>query len=212
MAEAERAENEQASTEELLAAWSERSGGEQEAWTRARPGPALDAIAARLSAVPQMFLDDRVSVRALGGDVLGMAPACVRFAGDERVRRGAAIALWIVASEELVAPFSSPVGGGAAALAVDALALRLAPVSDPLSWISDDERRIEAARTFLLWRGYLPEGEDAQTASSLLAAVDSLARDKALADAYEGHRHRAEIARKLQEARRKEAAARYSSE
>ncbi|MBQ3359788.1 MAG: phosphohydrolase [Microbacterium sp.] len=212
MAEAERAENEQASTEELLAAWSERSGGEEEAWTRARPGPALDAIAARLSAVPQMFLDDRVSVRALAGDVLGMAPACVRFAGDERVRRGAAIALWIIASEELVAPFASPVGGGTAALAVDALALRLAPVSDPLSWISDDERRIEAARTFLLWRGYLPEGEDAQTASSLLAAVDSLARDKALADAYEGHRHRAEIARKLQEARRKEAAARYSSE
>lgn len=212
MAEAERAEREQTSTEELLAAWSERSGGEREAWTRARPGPALDAIAARLSAVPQMFLDDRVSVRALSGDVLGMMPDCVRFADDERVRRGAAIALWIVASEELVEPFSAPVGGGAAALAVDALALRLAPVSDPLSWISDDERRIEAVRTFLLWRGYLPEGEDAQTASSLLAAVDSLARDTALADAYEGHRHRAEIARKLQEARRKEAAARYSSE
>ncbi|MFK0403547.1 phosphohydrolase [Microbacterium sp. NPDC090225] len=212
MAERDTGENERTSTDDLLAAWSERSGGEQEAWARARPGPALDGIAARLSAVPQMFLDDRVSVRALAGDVLGMAPACVPFAADERVRRGAAIALWIIASEELVAPFSSPVGGGAAALAVDALALRLAPVSDPLTWISDDERRIEAARTFLLWRGYLPQGEDAQTASSLLAAVDSLARDKALADAYEGHRHRAEIARKLQEARRKEAAARYSSE
>lgn len=212
MAETERAEDERTSTEELLAAWSERSGGEQEAWTRARPGPALDAIAARLSAVPQMFLDDRVSVRALAGDVLGMAPICVRFATDERVRRGAAIALWVVASEELVAPLVPSIAGGAAALAVDALALRLAPVSDPLSWISDDERRIEAARTFLLWRGYLPEGEDPQTASSLLAAVDSLARNKALADAYEGHRHRAEIARKLQEARRKEAAARYSSE
>lgn len=199
-------------TEDLLAAWSERSGGEQEAWTRARPGPGLDAISARLSAVPQMFLDDRVSVRALAGDVLGSAPACARFAGEERVRRGAAIALWIAASEELVGSLSHPVGGGGASLAVDALALRLASVSDPLTWISDDERRIEAARTFLLWRGYLPDGEDAQTASSLLAAVDSLARDKALADAYEGHRHRAEIARKLQEARRKEAAARYSSE
>ncbi|MFF7293055.1 phosphohydrolase [Microbacterium sp. NPDC008134] len=200
------------STEDLLAAWTERSGGEQEAWARVRPGPALDAIAARLSAVPQMFLDDRVSVRALAGDVLGTAPACVSFAADECVRRGAAIALWIVASEDLIEPFSHPVGGGAAALAVDALALRLAPVADPLDWISDDERRVEAARTFLLWRGYLPQSEDAQTAVSLLAAVDSLARDKALADAYEGYRHRAEIARKLQEARRKEAAARYSSE
>ncbi|NKF33185.1 phosphohydrolase, partial [Pseudomonas sp. BGM005] len=90
--------------------------------------------------------------------------------------------------------------------------LRVAPVADPASWTSDDERRTEAARTFMLWRGYLPAGEDAATAASLLAACDSLARDRALADAYEGHRHRAEIARKLDEARRREAAARYSSE
>lgn len=201
-----------AETDELLAAWSERSGGEDEAWRRARPGPALDAIASRLSAVPHTFLDERVSVRALAGDVLGMTPACVAWESDARVRQGAAIALWVVASEEIVEPFTVPTTGGSAALAVDALAMRLAPVSDPVSWISDDERRAEAARTFLLWRGYLPAGEDAPTATALLAAVDSLARDKALADAYAGHRHRAEIARKLQEARRREAAARYSSE
>lgn len=201
-----------AETEALLEAWSERSGGEAEAWGRARPGPALEAIASRLSAVPHSFLDDRISVRALAGDILGSSLACVAFDDDPRVRQGAAIALWVVASEELVEPFAVSLRSGSPALAVDALALRLAPIADPALWISDDERRTEAARTFLLWSGFLPAGEDASTATSLLAAVDSLARDKALADAYEGHRHRAEIARKLQEARRKEAAARYSSE
>lgn len=201
-----------AETEALLAAWSERSGGEPEAWARVRPGPSLDAVAARLSAVPHTFLDDRVSLRALAGDVLGSAPTCVAFDDDVRVRRGAALALWVIASEELIEPFTVSLRSGSAALAVDALALRLAPVADPTSWIADDERRAEAARTLLLWAGFLPAGEDAATASSLLATVDSLARDTALAEAYAGHRHRAEIARKLQEARRREAAARYSSE
>ena len=199
-------------TEDLLAAWSERSGGEQEAWSRVRPGPSLDDIASRLSSVPHTFLDDRVSLTALAGDVLGNGLGCLAFEGDPRVRRGGAIGLWLVASEDLVAPFAPSLRHGTAGLAVDALALRLAPVADPSGWVADDERRIEAARTFLLWAGYLPGGEDAHTAASLLAAVDSLARDRALAEAYEGHRHRADIARKLQEARRREAAARYSSE
>lgn len=201
-----------ADTEVLLAAWSERSGGESEPWARVRSGPSLEATVSRLSAIPHTFLDDRVSLPALAGDILGSSIACVTFGDDPRVRQGAAIGLWMVASEELVGPFAVSLRAGTPALGVDALALRLAPVADPALWISDDERRVEAARIFLLWSGFLPAGEDAATAQSLLAAVDSLARDKALADAYEGHRHRAEIARKLQEARSREAAARYSSE
>lgn len=199
-------------TEALLAAWSERSGGEPEAWARATPGPTLESVAARLSRVPQEFLDDRVSLRALAGDIVGQQITAERFADDPRVRRGAGIALWLVASEGVIEPLVPALAHGRAALAVDALALRVAPVADPTAWTSDDERRIEAARTFLLWCGYLPAGEDAATATSLLAACDSLARDRALAEAYEGHRHRAEIARKLAEARRREAAARYSTE
>lgn len=199
-------------TEGLLAAWSERSGGEDEAWSRVRPGPPVDSIAARISRVPPEFLDERVSLRALAGDVLGGPIAAQKHDDDPRVRRGAAIALWLVASEGMIEPLEPALRHGSPALAVDALALRVAPVADPVTWTSDDERRIEAARTFLLWCGYLPAGEDAATAASLLAACDSLARDRALADAYEGHRHRAEIARKLDEARRREAAARYSSE
>lgn len=201
-----------ADTEALLAAWSERSGGEAEAWSRARTGPSVESVATRISRVPQEFLDERVSIRALAGDVLGAPIVAQRFDDDPRVRRGAGIALWLVASEGVIEPLTPAIAHGRAALAVDALALRVAPVADPSSWTSDDERRIEAARTFLLWCGYLPAGEDAATAASLLAACDSLARDRALAEAYEGHRHRAEIARKLDEARRKEAAARYSSE
>lgn len=201
-----------ADTETLLAAWSERSGGEAEAWARVRPGPSLESVAARISRVPQEFLDERVSLRALAGDILGVPIAAVRFADDARVRRGAAIGLWLVASEGLIEPFAPALSTGQTALAIDALALRVAPVASPSEWTSDDERRTEAARTFLLWCGFLPAGEDSATAASLLAACDSLARDRALAEAYEGHRHRADIARKLDEARRKEAAARYSSE
>lgn len=198
--------------EELLKAWSSVSGGEREAWSRARPGPSLASVVSRLSAVPHVFLDDRVSLRALAGDALAAPLVCVRFEEDPRVRQGAAIGLWLVASEDLMEPFSPPVGAGTPGLAIDALALRLAPVVDPREWVADDERREEAARTFLLWCGFVPAGEDVHTAESLLAAVDSLARNQALAQAYEGHRHRAEIARRLQEARRREAAARYSSE
>lgn len=201
-----------ADTEDFLAAWSERSGGEAEAWARTRTGPSLESVAARISRVPQEFLDERVSLRALAGDVLGAQIVASRFGDDPRVRQGAAIGLWLVAAEGLLEPLDPPLSTGSTALAVDALALRVAPVSSPAEWTSDDERRTEAARSFLLWCGFLPAGEDAATAASLLAACDSLARNRALAEAYEGHRHRADIARKLDEARRKEAAARYSSE
>lgn len=201
-----------ADTGDLLAAWSTVAYGEDEAWARARPGPALAAVAARLSSVPQAFLDERVSVPALAADLIGASLHCVRFAADPRVRLGAAIGLWLCASEEVVEPFSPALPPAGRAIAVDALALRVASVADPIRWLSDDERRTEAARTFLLWCGCLPAGEDERTARSLLAACDSLARDRALSEAYEGHRHRAEIARRLEDARRKEAAARYSSE
>jgi hypothetical protein len=196
----------------LLAAWSARATPEETAWSGARPGPALDAVAARLSSVPRAFLDERVSIAALAGDVLGQALAATEHSTDARVRRGAAIGLWLLASEESVEPFAPPLAAGTGGLAVDALALRLASVVDPLDWLSDDERREEAARTFLLWSGYLPAGEDRATARALLDARDSLRRDAALAEAYAAHQHREEIARRLAEARAKEAAARYSSE
>jgi len=201
-----------ADTEALLAAWSERSDGEAAAWARARPGPSLESVATRISRIPQEFLDERISLRALAGDILGGQISASTFDEDPRVRRGAAIGLWLVASEDVLEPLEPALASGWVALAVDALALRVAPVASPSDWTSDDERRTEAARTFLLWCGFLPAGEDAATAASLLAACDSLARNRALAEAFEGHRHRAEIARKLAEARRKEAAARYSSE
>lgn len=201
-----------ADTERLLAIWAERSGGEDDAWKSLRPGPRVDEVAARLSAIPRSFLDERVSVRALAGDILHRPLACLDFADDARVIRGAAVGLWLLASEDLIGRFSPELMRGRADLAVDALALRLAPVADPARWLTDDERRTEAARTFLLWSGYRPAYEDTDTARSLLAACDSLTRNRALAEAYEGHRHRAEIARMLREARRKEAAARYSTE
>ncbi|MET4157509.1 phosphohydrolase [Agromyces sp. PvR057] len=202
-----------ADQDDLLAAWAVLVGDIDAVWAAARPGPSIDAVAARLASAPRAFLDDRVVLSALAGDVLGGRPlTALAFADDPRVRLGAALALWLVASEELVEPFVPAFRSGTPALAVDALALRVASVADPRDWLADDDRRDEAARTFLLWCGFLPAGEDAVAARSLLVARDSLARHRELADAYAEHRHRAEVARRLADARAKEAAARYSTE
>lgn len=201
-----------AEAEELLRAWAALAPTEDAAWAAATPGPSLDEVGARLSSVPRPFLENGVSVAALAGDIVGRVPAAVTHADDPRVRLAAAIGLWVLASEELVAPFAPALSTGAGLRAVDALALRLAAVTDPLDWLSDAERREEAARTFLLWAGFLPAGEDVGTARALLDARDSLRRSAALAEAYAAHRHREEIARRLAEARAREAAARYSSE
>ena len=198
---------------DLLRVWAERGSDEGEAWLRATAGPAVADLAARLSSVPHSFLDPRVSVVALAGDILGAGElACARYSEDPAVAKGAAIGLWLCASEDLLAPFVPPLSSGDRFAAVDALALRVAPVADPEAWLWDDERREEAVRTFLLWCGFLPGGEDRDTARALLAARDSLTRNHALAEAFEEHRHRAEIARRLSDARAREAAARYSNE
>ena len=196
-----------------LLAWADRGGDVAVAWAIAQPGPPLDEVMARLTTTPRAFLDDRLSVRALAGDVLGDgALACLPFEDEAHVRTGAALALWLVASEDLIEPFSPRLRRERLGLAVDALAMRLAPLAEPLGWLSDDERREEAARTFLLWAGHVPAGEDADTARALLAGRDSLQRHRALAEAYEEHQHRAAVARRRAEARAKEAAARYSHE
>jgi len=202
-----------AESEELLSAWSASAPPEDRAWEATVPGPSLAAVAARMASVPRSFLDARVSIAALAGDVLRPRLLAVAHEDDDRVRRGAAVGLWLVASEDLVEPFAPSVAAAPGiGRAVDALALRLSPVVDPWEWLSDDERREEAVRTFLLWAGLRPAGEDVTTARSLLEARDSLRRNAALAQAYAAHRHRDEIARRLAEARAKEAAARYSSE
>ncbi len=202
-----------AEAEKLLGVWAACARDEDEAWRTAVEGPATVDLAARLSTVPQPFLDPRVSVVALAGDILGMGSlACAPYCDDAAVRQGAAIGLWLFASEELLSPFSRTLANSDRFAAVDVLALRLASVSAPETWLWDDERREEAVRTFLLWSGFLPAGEDRDTARALLAARDSLSRNKALAEAYAEHRHREAIARRLADARAKEAAARYSSE
>lgn len=202
-----------AETEELLRLWSTVAPVEQAQWESLSPGPSVLDLAARLSTVPSPFLADGVSVTALAGDVLGPTTSLTAAAvDDERVRRGAAIGLWLFASEALLGAFDPPLAVRQAALAVDALGLRLAPLVDPAQWIADPERREEAARTFLLWNGQLPAGEDVIAARAALAARDSLQFNRALADSYAEHRHRAELRRRLEEARAREAAARYTRE
>jgi len=65
---------------------------------------------------------------------------------------------------------------------------------------------------FLCWSGHLPAGEDEAAARSLLSMRDSLLQNAALAQTLADHEHRLEVTRRLQAARAREAAARYSHE
>lgn len=132
--------------------------------------------------------------------------------GSSAARRAAALVLWLWASDDLHGPLSVPLNVAWPDRALAALAFRLAAVVDPAEWVSDADRRDEAARQFLFWSGNLPAGEDQATAKSILAMRDSLQQNAALAQTVAEHEHRLEVSRRLQAARAREAAARYSSE
>jgi hypothetical protein len=183
-------------------------------WQQSVTGPRLDAVAERISSTPSDFLDERVDVTALAGDILGsvdpVRPFISAVATDPVARTGAAVALWLFASQTVVAPFDPPLPE--APTAVAALGLRLAPVVTPQRWLMDVTRREEAARLFLLWCGRLPAGETAEGSRAMARRLDSLARDQALAAMATEHAHRLEIQRRLREQRAAEASARYTHE
>lgn len=202
---------------EQLTNWFAEGLDEQQVWVSLRPGPTVDEVAARMASTPQPFLADTVDVVALACDVFnhtGCAAAAQRIAerGSPASRRGAAIGLWLFASTDLIGPFTVPLDDRKAVTALLALAFRVAPLVDPGRWLSDAERREEAVRTFLLWNGLLPHGEDAVQARSLFEMRDSVRREGALAQALADHEHRMAVQRRLADAQAKEAAARYNSE
>lgn len=202
---------------EQLANWFAEGLDEQAVWAGLNPGPTVDEVAVRLASTPQPFLADTVDVVALACDVLnhtGCAAAAQRIAerGTPASRRGAAIGLWLFASVDLIGPLSVSLDERRASTALLALAFRVAPLVDPGRWLSDSERRDEAVRTFLLWDGLLPHGEDAVQARSLFEMRDSVRREGALAQALADHEHRMAVQRRLADAKAKEAAARYNSE
>lgn len=204
-------------TGQELANWFAEGLDEQAVWSTLKPGPTVDEVAARMASTPQPFLADNVDVVALTCDVFnhtGCAAAAQRIAeqGTPASRRGAAIGLWLFASTELIGPLTAPLDDRKAVTALLALAFRVAPLVDPGRWLSDAERRDEAVRTFLLWNGLLPHGEDATQARSLFEMRDSVRREGALAQALADHEHRMAVQRRLADAQAKEAAARYNSE
>lgn len=205
-----------ADTEELLKRWSAIAPVEDDRWRELVPGPSVVELGARLSAVPSQFLDDQISLPALAGDVLGRQRArqlsALPFADHQPVRRGVAIGLWLFASESVLAPLQPGLVDRQPTLALDALGLRLAPIVDPARWLAEADRREEAVRTFLFWNGQLPQGETVQAAQAALAARDSLRFNQALAASFAEHRHRDELRRRLEAARAREAAARYTRE
>lgn len=201
-----------------LANWFAENLDEEAVWSDLREGPSADEVAARLGSAPQSFLSDTVDVYALAGDVFDdslvatAAAGRVVVRGTPQSRLGAALGLWLFASQELVGPFTIPLQDGFAARAVLALAFRLAPLVEPGRWLTESERRDEAARTFLLWNGLLPRGEDQAQARSLYEMRDSVRRQGALAQAMADHAHRMEVQSRLAEAKAQEAAARYAHE
>ncbi len=199
--------------DDALVAWFGTGADEAAEWARATQGPSLAGVEALLSAAPSPFLDAGVDVMALARDVgIVDSLACAPHIGALEVKRGAALGVWLIASEEFVAPLVPALSAGNAARMIDALALRLAPASDPLTWLAEGERREEAARCALLWCGYLPAGENPSTARSLWDGLDSLSRNAALARVQEEAQHRQAIAKKLADASAREASARYSRE
>jgi hypothetical protein len=217
--------------EALLELWFARGHDDLVVWRQCSPGPSVDEIATRLSLVPPAFLAEDVAILPLAEHILDVAygdrPASpaerraqlvlrvveqVRDTGSTAARRGAALALWIWASDDLHGPLSVALTDVSRDRSVAALAFRLAAVVDPAEWVSDADRRDEAARQFLFWSGHLPAGEDEVTARSILAMRDSVQQNAALAQALADHEHRLEVTRRLQAARAREASARYSSE
>jgi len=201
----------------LLDRWFALEHDEDEVWSRLIPGPPLTEITSRLSTVPRAFLAPEARLRAIAGDLGAIGAQSARAVLDvaqkqDESRRGFAIALWLLASEELVATVEPTLRSVNRDRAMAALGLRLAAIVDPGEWISDAQRREEAARCFLLWSGYLPAGEDATTARALWDRLDSLRRNTALLESLADHQHRLEVMRKLREKQAMEAAARYTNE
>jgi hypothetical protein len=217
--------------ETLLELWFARAEDDRLVWRQCVPGPSVAEIATRLSLVPPAFLADGVAILPLAEHILGVEYGSVvrtgadrrasqvlavaeqiRTTGSSAARRGAALVLWLWASDDLHGPLSVPLTVVSHDRALAALALRLAAVVDPADWVRDADRRDEAARQFLFWSGHLPAGEDEDTAASILAMRDSLQQNSALAQTLADHEHRLEVSRRLSAARAREAAARYSSE
>jgi hypothetical protein len=206
-----------------LTAWL--AGGVDEAalWAAAAPGPSVAELTARVSALPREFLRPEVDLTALCGDVLApehevlppvlaAAVAEIREHGGPAAATGAAVGLWLYASEGLLGPLSVPLARAWAPRVVLTLALRQAAVVRPYDWVVDAERREETVRAVLLFGAQRPAGERLDAARSRWAAVDSVRRDEALRATLADYAHRQEVMRRLAEQRAREAAARYTNE
>ncbi|OBG79954.1 hypothetical protein A5699_12130 [Mycobacterium sp. E802] len=218
--------------DEALNRWIRSGGDEQSLWAdpQLRQGPALAEITARISATPAEFLDPAVDILALldqlvchpgGGPLVPGrnrptdAPRLDDLGDD--VRAGAAIAAWLLGSQLTLGRYSVDIGVAhrfllVSDLAAEMLGLRVAPVAPPRTWFTDDERREEAARWFLLRFGFVPAGEDRDAARAALDMRDSLRRDRAFAAAREAYEHRAAVVSALRAKAAREAAQRYGHE
>lgn len=206
-----------------LAAWLAGGIDEASLWPIATDGPAVAELTARISALPREFLRRGVDIAALCGDVLAPdlpeLPALlattlgeIQQHGGRDAAAGAAVGLWLYASETLLGPLGIPLAQAWAPRVLVTLALRQAGVVRPYDWVIVAERREETARAVLLFGGQRPAGETADLARTRWIAVDSVRRDEALRATLADYEHRREVMRRLAEQRAREAAARYTNE
>lgn len=192
---------------------------------RATAGPSVTELAVRISSIPREFLDPRLDLPALLDDVLAdtaspgalvaahSAAARIVATDEPDVLAAAAAVLWLHGSAVVVGPYSVPLALGPRFYEVLlTVALRVAPLSPPATWLTSEDAREEMVRTVLWWSGQLPAGEDLATARAMMAVHDSLSRSDTLGRARRIYEHRLEVNRKLREERAREAAQRYTNE
>lgn len=209
------------SDQRLVEEWFALGLDPEEPMARPEQGPSVTEVAVRLSSIPREFLDPRLDLRALTADALAgrtrwnAPPAIDRILATESADAvtAAAAVLWLYASAFVVGPYSTPLRVPRdVSNVLLTVALRVAPLNPPTTWLTSEEAREEVVRTVLWWSGLLPAGESLAEARAMMNVHDSVTRSGTLARARRAYEHRLEVNRRLREARAREAAQRYGNE
>lgn len=190
-------------------------------------GPAIESMMAHLARCPEFFLHDArtkqggfVHVDAVVGDLLRLMGK--KTVSEEDVKKYSPsgrmpkaklqtilVVTWLLSAEwfrgkvEFLKDVEKLLAQG-----LD----RVSEVVKPLEFVQDGERREELARLCLMGLGLLPEGENEDYASQRAQAIDSVERTRVMREAAERIKRAAELRKKLEEDRAREAADKWNRE
>lgn len=196
-----------------------------------KTGPSITHLTHRLGLCPQEFTEQPriadgpgVAVDAVVGDLfltwgaplmrakqLSFFRASCEESRD--VLRLVLVAAWLLYDEELQTTIGDPRGAAELVMLwMEEDLPALAAVVKPEKFISEPERREELSRRVLALLEMIPEGETEKAAADRLKRVDSLERQRMLAETKERVRRAEELRKKMEEKRAREAAARWNRE